>query len=88
MNTNLSSRFSLLKAILLFMGATFFAFLLSVALHETGHYLASTILGVPIRGIVLHPFGQDYNIYLGDLSTALGTPGRSHPPLSGGRILR
>jgi len=56
------------------MGTSFFAFLLSGALHETAHYLASTIQGVPVRGIVLHPFGQDYNIYLGDLSVALGTP--------------
>ena len=69
-----SSRFSLLKSIGLFMGASFFAFLISGALHETGHYLSSTILGVPIRGIVLHPFGQDYNIYLGNFSVALGTP--------------
>lgn len=76
MSADPSSRFPLPKSILLFMGASFFAFLLSGALHETGHYLASTILGVPIRGIVLHPFGQDYNIYLGDLSVALGTPSR------------
>ena len=76
MNTNRSSRLPLLKSILLFMGASFFAFLLSVALHETGHYLASIILGVPERGIVLNHFGQNYNIYLGDLDVALGTTGR------------
>jgi hypothetical protein len=75
MNTN-ASRFSLLKAIGLFLGATFFAYLFSITLHETGHYLANILLGVPQRGIVLNPFGANYNIYLGDLSVALGTPGR------------
>jgi hypothetical protein len=74
MSANPTSRFSLLKAIGLFMGASFFAFLLSGFLHETGHYLASTIQGVPIRGIVLDPFGQDYNIYLGDTIAIFATP--------------
>jgi len=71
-----SSRLSLLKAIGLFMGATFFAYLFSISLHELGHYLAGVLLGVPGKGIVLNPFGHNYNIYLGDLTTAFGTPGR------------
>lgn len=75
MNTDHSSRLSLLKAIGLFMGATFFAYLFSISLHELGHYLAGVILGVPGKGIVLNPFGHSYNIYLGDLSTAFGTRG-------------
>ena len=58
------------------MGATFFAYLFSIFLHELGHYLAGVLLGVPGKGIVLHPFGHNYNIYLGDLTTAFGTPGR------------
>ena len=74
MNANSASRFSLLKAIGLFMGASFFAYLLSIAIHESGHYLASSLLGVPERGTVLNPFGANYNIYLGDSSVALGTP--------------
>jgi hypothetical protein len=71
-----SSRFSLLKSIGLFMGASFFAYLLSIALHELGHYLSYIILGVPQRDIVyvLHPFANNYNIFLGDTSAAFGTP--------------
>ena len=76
MTTHPSSRFSLLKAIGLFMGATFFAYLFSIFLHELGHYLVSVLLGVPENGIVLNPFGKNYNIYLGDLTTAFGTPER------------
>jgi hypothetical protein len=71
-----SSRSALLKAVGLFMGATFFAYLFSIFLHELGHYLAGVLLGVPGKGIVLNPFGHNYNIYLGDLTTAFGTPGR------------
>jgi hypothetical protein len=33
-----SSRSALLKAVGLFMGATFFAYLFSIFLHELGHY--------------------------------------------------
>jgi hypothetical protein len=76
MTTHPSARFSLLKAIGLFMGATVFAYLFSISLHELGHYLAGVLLGVPGKGVVLHPFGKNYNIYLGDLTTAFGTPGR------------
>jgi len=76
MTADPSSRSSLLKAVGLFMGATFFAYLFSIFLHELGHYLAGVLLGVPGKGIVLHPFGHNYNIYLGDLTTAFGTPGR------------
>jgi len=72
MNTNPSTRFSFLKAIGLFMGASFFAYLLSVAIHESGHYLASIILGIPEKGIALNPFGSNYNYdYLWDTSTPL-----------------
>jgi hypothetical protein len=76
MNTYPSSHLSLLKAIGLFLGATFFAYLFSISLHELGHYLAAVLLGVPEKGIVLNPFGANYGIYLGDLTTAFGTPGR------------
>ena len=76
MATPPSSRFSLLKAMGLFLGATFFAYLFSIFLHELGHYLAGVLLGVPEKGIVLNPFGKNYNIYLGDLTTAFGTPER------------
>jgi hypothetical protein len=76
MTTHASSRFTLLKAIGLFMGATFFAYLFSIFLHELGHYLVGVLLGVPGKGIVLNPFGANYNIYLGDLTTAFGTPER------------
>jgi hypothetical protein len=76
MTTHPSSRFSLLKAIGLFMGSTFFAYLFSISLHELGHYLVSVLLGVPGKGIVLNPFGANYNIYLGDVTTAFGTPER------------
>jgi hypothetical protein len=58
------------------MGASFFAYLFAVAVHEIGHYLANIILGVPEKGIVLHPFDLSYNIYGGDLSRAFGTPVR------------
>jgi hypothetical protein len=76
MTTRPSSSLSLLRAIGLFMGATFFAYLFSISLHELGHYLAGVLLGVPGRGIVLNPFGANYNIYLGDLTTAFGTSER------------
>jgi hypothetical protein len=74
--THPSSHFSLLKAIGLFMGATLFAYLFSIFLHELGHYLVSALLDVPENGIVLNPFGKNYNIYLGDLTTAFGTSER------------
>jgi hypothetical protein len=75
-STESSARPSLFKSIALFMGACLFAYLLSIAIHETGHYLANIVLGVPGRGIYLHPFGQNFNLYLGDTSVALGTPSR------------
>jgi len=70
MNANSSSRITLLKAALLFMGASFFAYCLCLSVHETGHYLSETILGGSPRGIALNPFGENYVIYLG----ASGTP--------------
>jgi hypothetical protein len=71
MTTQPSSRLSLLRAIGLFLGATFFAYLFSIFLHEVGHYLAGVILGVPERGIVLSPFGKNYNIYLGEVDVVV-----------------
>jgi hypothetical protein len=55
------------------MGASVFAYLFGVVVHEIGHYLASLALGVPESGIVLHPFDLSHNIYGGDVSQALGT---------------
>ncbi|MDD5264632.1 MAG: hypothetical protein PHU43_07325 [Candidatus Bipolaricaulis sp.] len=76
MMTSPSDRFSLLRSIGLSVGATFFAYPLSQTLHEFGHYLAGIFLGVPGKGIVLHPLGANYNIRLGDLTTAFGSPER------------
>ena len=86
MTNDHSSRVSLLKAIGIFAGATFFAYLFSILLHEFGHYLVSVFLGVPEKGIVLNPFGKNYNIYLGDLTTAFGTPGRRIASGVGGAV--
>ena len=69
MNSNPSNRLFLLKAVGLFMGASFFAYLLCVALHEVGHYLAMVFLGIPENGIILNPFGMNYNLVLWDTST-------------------
>jgi hypothetical protein len=41
MNTNLSSRFSLLKSILLFMGSAAFDFCFCAFPHEGGHLIAN-----------------------------------------------
>ncbi len=57
----------LLRAAALVMGASFFAYLLGVPVHEAGHYAGSAIAGVPNEGVVLHPFDLSYNDY-GDLS--------------------
>jgi hypothetical protein len=81
-----SSRVSLLRAIGIFAGATFFAYPFSILLHELGHYLVGVFLGVPEKGIVLDPFGKNYNIYLGDLTTAFGTPGRRIASGVGGAV--
>jgi hypothetical protein len=78
MNISASPRSSLVRAIGLLMGASFFAYLLSIAIHELGHYLSYLILGVSQRDIVyvLHPFANNYNLTLGDTSAAFGTPWR------------
>jgi hypothetical protein len=68
-----SSRSLLFRGMALFMGASFIAYLFGVAVHEVGHYCANTLLGVPEKGIVLHPFDLSYNIIDGDLSVAFGT---------------
>jgi hypothetical protein len=71
MNANSSSRFTLLKAALLFMGASFFAFCLCTFVHEIGHYLSMKILGIPSGAIALNPFGANYAIRLGEYGTPL-----------------
>lgn len=68
------SRGSFVRAALLLMGASVFAYLFGVAVHEAGHYIASLVLGVPEPGIVLHPFDLSETIDGGDVSRALGTP--------------
>jgi len=74
MPSSTSSHHALVRAIALFFGASFFAYLFAVTVHEFGHYLASDFQGVPDVRIVLHPFDLSYGIYGGDLSQALGTP--------------
>jgi hypothetical protein len=66
MNTNPSSRFSLLKSILLFMGSAAFAFCFCAFLHEGGHLIANEAVGSPRTGLSLHPFGWNYNIYVNE----------------------
>ncbi len=41
---------ALVRAALLFMGASVFAYLFGVFVHEIGHYVASLALGVPEPG--------------------------------------
>ena len=74
MTVSVSTRPSLFRAAALLMGASFFAYLIGLVVHESGHYVASLIQGVPEPGIVLHPFDQSHNNYGGDISQALGTP--------------
>jgi len=69
MNTNSSSRFSLLKSILLFMGSAAFAYCFCGFLHEGGHLIANEAVGCPLTGISLHPFGMNYNLYLNEDGT-------------------
>jgi len=58
---------SLVRAMALVMGASFFAYLFGVVVHEIGHYTGSAIAEVPDDGIVLHPFDLSLNRY-GDVS--------------------
>ena len=69
MNTNSSSRFSLLKSILLFMGSAAFAWCFCTFVHEGGHYIANEAVGSPRTGISLNPFGMNYNIYVNEDGT-------------------
>ena len=69
MNTNLSSRFSLLKSILLFMGSAAFAFCFCAFLHEGGHLIVFESVGIPRTGLSLHPFGWNYNLSLNEDGT-------------------
>ncbi|MDH3308932.1 MAG: hypothetical protein OEO77_15640, partial [Acidimicrobiia bacterium] len=57
----------LARAMVLVMGASVFAYLFGVVVHEFGHYIGASIVDVPVGGIVLHPFDLSYNDY-GDLS--------------------
>jgi hypothetical protein len=68
---------STIRAVVLIAGASFFAYLFGVTVHEVGHYIANVILGVPETRIVLHPFDLSSTIEAGDLSEAFGTPARS-----------
>ena len=45
------------------MGASVFAYLFGVVVHEFGHYVGAAVVDVPIEGIVLHPFDLSYNDY-------------------------
>ena len=57
MTTHPSSRLTLLKAALLFMGSAAFAFCFCTFLHEGGHLIATEAVGIPRTGMSLHPFG-------------------------------
>ena len=65
-----------IRAVVLIAGASFFAYLLGVTVHEVGHYVANIALGVPETRIVLHPFDLSYTTEAGDLSEAFSTPFR------------
>ena len=69
--TDLSSRGRaepsyLARMMVLVMGASVFAYLFGVVVHEFGHSVGAAIVDVPVEGIVLHPFGLSYNDY-GDI---------------------
>lgn len=57
----------LLRSMVLVSGASVFAYLFGVVVHEVGHYVGNVIVGIPNETIVLHPFDLSYNVY-GDLS--------------------
>ncbi len=57
----------LARVMVLVMGASVFAYLFGVVVHEFGHYVGAAIVDVPVERIVLHPFDLSYNDY-GDLS--------------------
>ena len=67
---------SLVRHACLLLGGSAFAYLLGVAVHEVGHFLANTALGVPESRIVLHPFDLSQTIEVGDVSSAFGTAWR------------
>ena len=62
---------SLLKSILLFMGSAAFATCFCAFIHEGGHLIANEneAVGSPRTGISLHPFGDNYNLYLNEDGT-------------------
>jgi len=66
MNANSSSRLTLLKAALLFMGSAAFAWCFCAFVHEGGHLIAFNALGIPRTGLSLHPFGDNYNLSLNE----------------------
>lgn len=69
MTTHPSSRLTLLKAALLFMGSAAFAYCFCAFLHEGGHLIANEAVGSPRTGMSLHPFGENYNLYLNEDGT-------------------
>jgi len=69
MTTHPSSRLTLLKASLLFMGSAAFAWCFCAFLHEGGHLIANEAVGSPRTGMSLHPFGWNYNLYVNEDGT-------------------
>lgn len=83
----IDERSALLRAAVLLMGASFFAYLFAVSVHEVGHYLAKIVIGDPERVFVLHPFDLSYSSQGGVVSEVWGTPWRRAFAGAGGPLL-